>query len=253
MSELPKEFDGRVALVTGGASGIGLELCRRLAALGAKVVIGDRDFAAAQSLKAELVARGAEAQAVMLDVADPGSVEECVKAAQAHFGSVSLCANNAGIVTPRLPLAEIPAEDWTRQLAVNLTGVFNCLQAELPALVAAGGGAIVNTSSICGLIGVAGTAAYTAAKHGVIGLTKVAALDYAENGIRVNAVAPGYVDTPLLSDRSESERQLIAERHALNRMAKPGEIADAICYLLSDRSSFITGTVIAADGGYTTR
>lgn len=169
------------------------------------------------------------------------------------FGALHLCANNAGIVTPRIALAEVPVADWSRQLAVNLTGVFNCLQAEIPALLAAGGGAVVNTSSICGLIGVTGTAAYSAAKHGVIGLTKVAALDYATRGIRINAVAPGYVDTPLLADRQDKERAEIAARHPVGRMAQPGEIADAVLYLLSDRSSFVTGTVFEVDGGYLAR
>ena len=145
-----------------------------------------------------------------------------------------------------------PFVDWSRQLAVNLTGVFNCLRAEIPALLATGG-AIVNTSSICGLIGVPGTASYTATKHGVIGLTKVAALDYATRGIRVNAVAPGYVDTPMLAERDDDERAAIASRHPVQRMAHPGEIADAVLYLLSDRSTFVTGTVFEVDGGYLAR
>ena len=247
------EFSERVALVTGGASGIGAEICRRLAVQGAKVVVADIKGAEAVRLAEALAAGGASAIGQALDVTDPQSVKEAVAAAVERFGALHLCANNAGIVTPRLAVADTPAADWSRQLAVNLTGVFHCLQAEISALLATGGGAVVNTSSICGLVGVAGTAGYSAAKHGVIGLTKVAALDYASRGIRINAVAPGYVDTPLLADREDRERAEIAARHPVGRMARPGEIADAVLYLLSDRSSFVTGTVFEVDGGYLAR
>lgn len=253
MIQAQSEFAGRVALVTGGGSGIGAEICRRLVEMGAQVAIGDCDVAAAERLKAELKGQCGAALALQLDVTDPASIANAVNLVQDQLGSLTLCANNAGIVTPRRDLADIQPSEWSRQLAVNLTGVFNCLQAELPALVAAGGGAVVNMSSLCGVVGVAGTGAYTAAKHGVIGLTKAAALDYATRGIRVNAIAPGYVDTPMLADRGEKERRLIAERHPVNRMATPREIADAVCYLLSHRSSFITGAVLNVDGGYTAR
>lgn len=253
MTQEQSEFEGRVALVTGGASGIGAEVCRRLASGGAKVVVADLSADAAAILAQEITSAGGSAIAQELDISAAESVQGAVSAAQETFGGLHLCANNAGIVTPRLDLADIPPEDWTRQLAVNLTGVFNCLQAEIPVLLAGGGGAIVNTSSICGLTGVPGTAGYSAAKHGVIGLTRVAALDYAERGIRVNAVAPGYADTPLLAERGEAERMDIAARHPLKRMAHAGEIADAVCYLLSDRASFVTGTAMEVDGGYLAR
>jgi len=253
MSDFKPEFSERVALVTGGGSGIGAEICRRLATRGGSVVVADLDATAASEIAAEIIALGGSAIGQFLDVTEARSVKEAVAAAVETFGGLHLCANNAGIVTPRLDLADTPPADWSRQLDVNLTGVFNCLQAEIPALLEAGGGAIVNTSSICGLIGVSGTASYTAAKHGVIGLTKVAAMDYATRGIRVNAVAPGYVDTPMLAERGDDERAEIAARHPIRRMAHPGEVAEAILYLLSDRSSFVTGTVLEVDGGYLAR
>ncbi len=247
------DFGAQAALVTGGGSGIGAEICRVLAEGGARVAVGDRDMEAAERTAAGLRAAGHEARAIALDVTSPESVRAAVEMAVASFGPLTLCANNAGIVTARLPAAEIPAADWSRQIAVNLSGVFHCLQAQLPALLEAGGGSIVNVSSICGLIAVQGTAAYSAAKHGVIGLTKATALDYATRGIRVNAIAPGYVDTPLLAERPEEELRAIAARHPMDRMASGAEIAEAVGYLLSDRASFITGTVLAADGGFTAR
>lgn len=247
------EFAGRSAFVTGGASGIGAAISRTLAVLGADVTIGDRDGPAAQDLVHDLRAAGARASGVVLDVADPESLQAAVQGVVARTGALHLCCNNAGIVAPRLDLHLIPVADWDRQMAINLGGVFHAMQAEIPALLAAGGGAIVNISSISGLISVTGTAAYTAAKHGVIGLTKAAALDYATRGIRVNAVAPGYVDTPLLAERSAEERRSIAARHPVERMAHPQEIADVVAYLLSPRSSFITGSTVTADGGFTAR
>lgn len=246
-------IEGKVAFVTGGASGIGEVVCRTLGELGAKVAIADRDFEGAVRLSDQLNASGYETLAVELDVRDKSAVEKAVAATVERFGSLNLAVNNAGIATPRGLLHEQSTDGWDLCMAVNLTGVFYCMRAEIPAMLDAGGGSIVNLSSICGVIAVNSTAAYTSAKHGVVGLTKTAGLDYAQKGIRVNAVAPGYVDTPLLASRSIEERSEIAQRHPMQRMATPQEITNMIVFLLSDASGFVTGSVHLADGGYTAR
>lgn len=244
---------GKAAFVTGGASGIGETVCRTLAQEGANVAITDRDFEGAKRLSDELNGRGYSTFAASLDVSDRAGVEKAVEETVQKFGSLHFAVNNAGIATPRGLLHEQSADDWALCMAVNLTGVFYCMKAQVPAILKAGGGSIVNVASICGVIAVNNTAAYTTSKHGVVGLTKTAALDYAEMGIRVNAIAPGYVDTPLMAVRPQNERDAVAQRHPMQRMAKPQEMADMIVYLLSDRASFVTGSVQLADGGYTAR
>lgn len=248
---MAQDLNGQVAFVTGGGSGIGAAVCRKLADAGARVAVADRNGAAANAIAAELTRAGHAALALELDVTDRDGCNRAIAACVARFGALHLGVNNAGIGAPRNDLAEVPDQVWDQLIAVNLTGVFNAMRAEIPALLAAGGGAIVNVSSICGLVAVAGSSAYTAAKHGVIGLTKAAALDYAARGIRVNAIAPGFIDTPLVSTRPGEARDALVGRHPIGRLGAAEEIADTILYLLGGQSSFITGAVIAADGGLT--
>lgn len=247
------EFAGKVVFVTGGASGIGAETARMLSERGARVMIADLDAAAAEAVAAGLRDAGGQAAALGLDVGDASAVAAAVAATLDTFGRLDGALNNAGVATPYCALAEVPLDEWARQLTVNLSGVFYSMRAQVPALLETGGGSIVNMSSILGVVAADGRAGYAASKHGVVGLTRTAALDYADRGIRVNAIAPGYVETPLLIGRSDEERREIAGRHPMKRLARPDEIAEAACFLLSDRASFMTGAVLGADGGYTAR
>lgn len=248
------EFSGKTVFVTGGGSGIGAEMARLLGQRGARVMVTDLNADAAETIAGQITAAGGIARAAGVDVTDPAAICTVMEATKAVFGGLDGAVNNAGIATPAIPVADLPIDEWNRQIAVNLTGVFLSMQAQLQVMLQQDrGGSIVNISSIVGLVGVQHRAGYAAAKHGVVGLTKTAALDHAGHGVRVNAVAPGYVDTPLLAGRTPSERAEIASRHPMNRMATPSEIAEAALFLLGDRAAFITGTVLSADGGYTAR
>ncbi|MFF7361311.1 3-oxoacyl-ACP reductase FabG [Streptomyces sp. NPDC008125] len=244
------EFTGKVALVTGGASGIGLALSQRLAAGGAAVVVADYDEESARKAVAELTATGARAAAVRLDVTDPASVEAGVRFAVDTFGALHLAVNNAGIGGPAAPTGEYAVEDWNRVVATNLSGVFHSMRYEIPELLKAGGGAIVNISSILGTNGFAQSPAYVAAKHGVVGLTKTAALEYAAQNIRVNAVGPGFIDTPLLRNTDGPARDHLISLHPAGRLGTSEEVAELAAFLLSDRASFVHGSYHLVDGGY---
>lgn len=247
------DFAGKIAFVTGGGSGIGAEIVDLLGQRGAHVMVSDLDQTSAVAAAEKIVKAGGSADAIGLDVTDPVAVTKAIEATHKRFGGLDCCVNNAGVATPYLDMVDISADEWARQIDVNLSGVFHCLQAQLRLMRDLDGGSIVNAASILGLVGMDGRGAYAAAKHGVVGLTKSAALDYATRGIRVNAVAPGYVDTPLLADRDADERADIAAKHPVNRMASPTEIAEAVLFLLSDKAGFITGTVLGVDGGYCAR
>jgi len=243
-------LEGRVALVTGGASGIGRATALLMAQEGARVLVADRDGEGAARTAAAITRAGGEARGHAADVTDEAQVAAMVQAALSAYGAMDCAFNNAGVAPSEAqPLAEISAEEWARVIHVNLTGVFLCMKHEIPAM--RGSGAIVNTSSIAGRIALPKAGAYVAAKHGVIGLTKVAALDHAKDGVRVNAVCPGYVETPLASRGIERRRNAILARVPLGRIGTVEEIAEVVVWLCSDHARFVTGEAIAADGGHT--
>lgn len=244
---------GQVALVTGGGSGIGAATCFKLAERGASICVVDFDFGAASKVAETITAAGGAAIAVRADVTDPHALKAAVDQTVQALGGLHLAVNNAGVPSPYALIADVDLADWQCVINIDLTGVFLSLRHEIPAMLASGGGAIVNVASILGVNGMAGRGPYAAAKHGVVGLTKSAALDYADCGVRVNAVAPGYVDTPLLKDRDASVKSALADMHPMKRLAQADEIAEVIVFLLSKRSSFVTGQTYLVDGGYSAR
>lgn len=246
------EFGGRVALVTGAGSGIGRAAALLLAEAGARVAVLDRSAQAAESTAAAARAAGTEAYAVTADVSESADMDRAVAGMVARWGGLHLAVNSAGVGGPAVPVADYEPDDWRRVLAVNLDGTFYAMRAELRAMRAAGtGGSVVNVASIFATAGAPLAPAYTAAKHGVVGLTRSAALAHASDGIRVNAIGPGFVDTPMLRERSDEQaRADLAGRHALGRLAAAGEVAALIAWLCSDAAGFVTGAFYPVDGGY---
>lgn len=244
---------GKVAIVTGGASGIGRATAILFAREGAKVVIADYNPKGGQETLEMIKDEGGEAIFIETDVSKPEDVERMVEETIEVYGRLDILFNNAGIAETA-KVTEASLDHWERVLAVNLRGVFLGCKYAIPKMIDNGGGSIINTASIAAEVGFNETAAYVASKHGVVGLTKTIALDYAGDGIRANTVCPGVIRTPMVMDGlEEAAREHVVSLHPLGRMGEPEEVAEAVLFLASERSSFITGTCLFVDGGYTAR
>jgi NAD(P)-dependent dehydrogenase (short-subunit alcohol dehydrogenase family) len=246
----PDRFTGKVVLVTGAASGIGRAAAVAFAAEGARVAILDRTADSLKNTGAAVRNTGAEVLTIACDEASPEQVEAAVKQVVERFGQLDVAFNNAGVENKATPLHEIELDEWDRILGINLRGTFVCMKHEIAQMVRQGGGVVVNTSSGAGIRGVAGGACYAASKHAIIGMTKSAALDYAKQNIRVNAVLPGNIDTPMMGRFTGGDIEKAIDLEPVGRLGKPEEIAEAVLWMASDLGGFVTGSSIVVDGGW---
>ena len=245
-------FEGKTALVTGGGSGLGEAISKDLAINGVKVVVVDINLDAATRVVDEITAAGGTASAFQANTMVADDSKKAVDFAVETYGALNYAVNNAGIGGASAPTGEYPLDSWHKVIATNLDSVFYGMRYQIPAILASGGGAIVNMASILGSVGFANAPAYVAAKHGVLGLTKTAAIEYARHGIRINSIGPGFIDTPLLSKNLDPATLAgIAGLHPAGRLGTSAEVAALTAFLLSDQASFITGSYHLVDGGYT--
>ena len=246
------EFDGKVALVTGAGSGIGQTTALFYARDGAKVVVSDVVEEGGNETVQMIKDAGGEATFIKADVSDAGNCQALVNLTLEKYGQLDIAFNNAGIGGESNMTADYSIEDWNTVISINLNGVFYCTKYEINAMLKNGGGAIVNMSSILGAVGFPNSPAYVAAKHGVIGLTQTAALEYSNQGIRINAVGPGFIQTPLLSTLEEDQQMMnmLVSMHPIGRLGTPEEVANLVVWLSSEKASFVTGAYYPVDGGY---
>ena len=245
-------LEEKVAVVTGGGAGIGLACATRLAELGVAVGVADIDAAAANKTAENLISQGHRCLALETDVSESAQVDQLFQATSEAFGPIDIAVNNAGVGAPLTPLGDTEESDFDRVMAVNLKGVWLCMRAALRHMAPQKSGSIINMASALSITTFPGSSLYTASKHGVSGLTRSAAVEYGETGIRINAICPGFISTPLLhSTVTEEAAQLMAAKHPMNRLGTPEEIADAVAFLASDASSFVTGSLFSVDGGWT--
>ena len=247
---------GKVALVTGASAGIGRAAALAFAREGAHVAVADVDIGRGEETAANVEELGVDAIFIRTDVSDASSVAELIHGTVDRLGRLDFAFNNAGIEGAQAPTADCTIENWNRTITVNLNGVFFCMREEIPRMLDHGGGVIVNNSSVAGLVGFAGIPAYTASKHGILGLTKTAALEYATQGIRVNAVCPGVIDTEMITRFTHGDAAVadqLLETEPVARLGAPAEIADAVVWLCSERASFVTGHALVVDGGFVAR
>lgn len=245
-------LEGKIALVTGGASGIGRNVAEYYARDGAKLVVSDVDQKEGEETVSRIKGAGGQAVFVEADVSKPSDCERMVSAAVDEYGQLDIAFNNAGIGGEQNPTADYSLEGWEKVISINLSGVFYCMKYEIPAMLESGGGAIVNTSSILGQVGFRGSPAYVSAKHGVVGLTKTAALEYGQQNVRVNAVGPAFIKTPMISELEEDQEafQGLVGMHPIGRIGESEEVAELVSWLSSDKASFVTGSYYPVDGGY---
>jgi NAD(P)-dependent dehydrogenase (short-subunit alcohol dehydrogenase family) len=246
-----KLLDKKVAIITGASSGIGKSAALLFSQHGAKIVLADIDEAGGNKVKDEIINAGGEAIFVKADTSNPDDSKKTVDKAKEAFGRLDIAVNNAGVAGESAPVGDYSIESWNKTIAINLSGVFYGMHYQIPTMLETGGGAVVNIASILGKVGFATSSAYVAAKHGVVGLSKTAALEYSSQGVRINSVGPGFIKTPLLENNLDKEAmEQIAGMHPIGRMGEANEVAELILWLSSDKASFVTGSYHAVDGGY---